>query len=179
MTSYSLNTDEAKEGSGRISTRIEENGPYVGLFTKAKKIKSDGGAVGIEFDFEGMEKHKARFTIYTHGKDGKSIHGIKQLQAIMAILRLKKIDSKMANIKEYSFEAGQEVNNDAEVYPDLMGKPIGIVFQMEEYKGAKGLGRRATFYAPYESSSRKLAIELIDGKPASLLDKMLRRKQWL
>jgi hypothetical protein len=174
MTQYSLNPNEAKEGSGRISNRIDEKGAYVGTFTKAKAFKNANGTSGVEFEFvTSTDKKEARLTIYTHNGKGEALHGFKQLQAIMAVLKLRDISTQVVNIEEWDHAAGQKVRRDAELFPMLMGKPIGVVIVMEPYQGAKGIGSQPIFHAPYDPATSQLAIEILERKPAESLKKML------
>lgn len=173
MTSYSLNVAEAKEGSGRINSRIVEKGAYVGTFPVVKTSKNDKGTSLVEFQFKGQNGEQDRFVIYTHNAAGEALHGWKQLQALMVIFRLKNITSKVMPIEEYDFDTRQKVTRQAEVFPEMMNKPVGVVFVMEPYMGSKGAGKQAVFHAPFDPGTRQLAIEILDKKEAGNLDRML------
>jgi hypothetical protein len=171
---YQLNASEAREGSGSAISRVAKTGAYTGIFTKAKHVLAQTGAAGIEFEFESANKEQARFTLYTHNKDGQAIFGAKQLQALMAVLKLRNIAAKPAQIEEYNYDSGQKEKIDAEVYPELTGKPVGVVFQMEEYLSGQGeLKMRPNFFAPFDANSKQMAVEILDQKSAGGLDKIL------
>lgn len=182
MTSYTLNPNEAREGSGRISQWITDTGAYVGSFSMVYAIEATTGTKGIEFVFQTGEKQEANFRLYTQNKEGKPLDkngkpmmGHNQLQAIMTILKLRGITGKIVNAEVYDHEAGKKVHKDVEVFPELMNKGLGIVFQMEEYRANNGgIAKRPLFFAPYDPVTRKLAIEILDSKPAGNLDKMLK-----
>lgn len=171
---YQLNSNDAREGSGGGGGRIDTTGPYIGTITKAKHIIAGTGAIGIEFEFESQAGQSARFTLYTLNKDGQPIYGGKQLQALMAVLKLRSLTAKQATIEEYSFDTQQKEKVQAEIYPDLMGKTVGIVFQMEEYLNSnQDLKSRPNFFAPFDATTKQVAAEVLDQSKAEKLDKML------
>lgn len=171
--SYNLNTDQAVQGSGGTSNRIDETGAYVGEITRAEAITAKSGAVGIEFDFKSTDGKEASFmSIYTHNKDGAEIYGFKKLMAILAVLRLKTIKPAKAKIKKYDFDAKEDLEVDADVYPELQ-KPIGFVLQREGYfknNGAEAF--RMNIVSPFDPSSKQTADELINKKAAAQVEKM-------
>lgn len=172
---YKLNTSEAREGSGRLSSFIATTGGYPGIFTKAKSITASTGATGIEFDFLSKNTEQATFTLYTHNKDGEAIYGMKQLQALMAVMGLQGITPRAGLYEEWDHEEKAKVKKNGEIYPDLMNKPIGVVFQMEEYESQQdgSLKKRPNFFAPYHAQTKQMAAEILDQKPAAFLDKVL------
>lgn len=175
---YQLSADDAREGSGGGSSRISGSGAYIGVLTKAKHIVATTGAVGVECEFESKVGEQARFTLYTHNKSGELIYGCKQLQALMAVLKLRGIQPQQATIEEYDFDSRQVVKVQAEIYPDLMNKPVGVVFQMEEYMNGSGdVKMRPNFFAPYNAETSQLAVELLDQEPAKKLEKILQNLQ--
>jgi hypothetical protein len=171
---YQLNPADAREGSGGGRLRINSNGAFEGKFTKAKHITASTGAAGIEFEFE-TSAESARFTLYTANKDGQPIYGAKQLQALMAVLKLRAITAKMATIEEYDYDLKTNVAGPAEIYPDLMNKPVGIVFQMEEYESQQDgtVKLRPNFFAPFDPATKKVAAEILDQSPATKLEKIV------
>ncbi|MEX2964703.1 hypothetical protein [Microbulbifer sp. TYP-18] len=175
---YQLNANDAREGSGGGNHRIHESGAYIGVLTKAKHIVATTGAVGVECEFESKAGEQARFTLYTHNKSGEVIYGCKQLQALMAVLKLRDIRPQLATIEEYDFDTRQVAKVQAEIFPDLMNRPVGIVFQIEEYLNGSGeVKQRPNFYAPYNAETSQLAIELLDQEPAKKLEKILQNLQ--
>jgi hypothetical protein len=175
MSTYNLNPELAKEGSGRASNRITDTGAYVGVITVAKDVKAGTGTTGIELSFksnDGLEAHY--LTLWTKNANGESIFGEKQLHALMTCLKVKSITGKDAIIEEYDFDARQNVKRQATVYPELMNKPVGLVLQREEYEGPNGIKNKMVFFAPFEAATRKTAAEILDQKPAEQLDKILK-----
>lgn len=172
---YKLNANEAREGSGRLSSWISATGGYAGMFTKAKSITASTGATGIEFDFLSKNAEQATFTLYTHNKEGEAIYGMKQLQALMAVLALQGINPRVGLYEEWDHDEKAKVKKNGEIYPDLMNKPVGVVFQMEEYESTQDgtIKKRPNFFAPFHAQTKQMAAEILDQKPAAFLDKVL------
>lgn len=185
MTSYALNTDEAKQAE-YTGGRIDTTGQYVGHFTRAEDITAASGAKGIEFAFETTTNQRAIATIYTVNKDGNPIFGRKMLMALMTCMKVKAIHAKPAQVKKWNRDAGAEVTSTAPVFADLCGKPIGLLLQAEEYEKRDGsLGVKMNIAGCYEATTGLTASEILDKrtKPeqlpkmlAALKDKPLRAK---
>ncbi|GLS27766.1 hypothetical protein [Marinibactrum halimedae] len=169
----SFNAEAARQGEGG-SNRIDTTGAYAGLFTKAKHIQATTGTIGIEFEFEDSSGATARMTLYLVGKDGSQLRGGKTLQAMMLCMGVQQTIPVNGMVKEYDFDSKSEVERSAFIYPELLGKPIGLLIQMEEYeKQDKTIGRKPNIYAPFNAKSRQTSVELLDQAPAQKLDKML------
>jgi len=174
VPAYKLNPELAREGDNQGSQRITENGGYPGVFTKAKHLVAGTGAVGIEFGFEAVDGSTAYFQLYTKNKDGDAIFGEKQLMALMTCLKIKSMAPQQAMIEEYDFNSKQVQKVKATVYPELMNKPIGIVFQKEHYiKNNGDNGERMLFFAAFDTQTKQTANEILDQKPAERLEKLL------
>lgn len=173
--SYQLNANEAREGSGGGRGRIADSGAYEGILTKAKHITAQTGASGVEFEFESNSGEGARFTLYTLNKDGQPIYGSKQLQALMAVLKQRTIAAQATTIEEYDYDARAKKQVQAHIYPQLMNKPVGIVFQMEEYISTEDglIKTRPNFFAPFDPVTKQLAVEILDAAKAEKLAKIL------
>lgn len=174
MSTYSLDTDAAKQadtGNGRIN----ETGKYVGEFTKAKKVTSNQGTEGIELSFKATNGQSADYlTVWTINKDGKQIYGFKQLMALMTCLKVRSIDAKPGEVEEYDRDANAMVTRQAEVYPALTGKPIGILLQMEEYeKKDHTVGEKASFAGFFDPQTEQVAIEILEKSEARVLEKLV------
>lgn len=174
MSAYTLDTDAAKQadsGSGRIN----ETGKYVGMFTKTKKVSSKQGTQGIEFSFEANNGQTADYlTVWTINNEGKQIYGYKQLMALMTCLKVRSIDAKAGEVEEYDSTAKQMVKHQAEIYPALMNKPIGVLLQMEEYEKKDGsFGEKASFAGFFDPQTEQVAIEILEKSEARILEKLV------
>lgn len=176
MSTYTLDATKAREGSGRTSSRITETGAYVGVITVAKAVTAGTGAKGIELAFKSNDGLDANYlTLYTHNKDGNPIFGEKQLYALMTCLKVKTITASERVITEYDFDMKKDVQKPATVYLELMNKPIGLVLQAEEYENSgHEVKEKMVYFTAFEASTRKLAAEILDQKPAEALDKILK-----
>ena len=175
MSTYNLDASKAKEGSGRVSNRITETGGYVGVITMAKDVTAKSGAKGIELTFKSNEGLEAKYlTLWTQNKDGKAIFGESQLHALMTCLKVKTISAVERVITEFDLDLKKEVQNPAMIYPELMNKPVGLVLQAEEYDGKNGVAEKMVYFTSFDASTKKLAAEILDQKPAEALDKILK-----
>lgn len=176
MSTYSLDPNKAREGSGRTSSRITETGAYVGVITVAKAVTAGTGAKGIELAFKSNDGLDANYlTLYTHNKDGNPIFGEKQLYALMTCLKVKTITAVERVITEYDFDMKKDVQKPATVYLELMNKPIGLVLQAEEYENSNHeVKEKMSYFTAFEASTKKLAVEILDQKSAEALDKILK-----
>lgn len=172
---YDLDPNKAREGSGRGSMMINESGAYVGTITVAKEAQARTGTTGIELTFETNDGLKAPYlTLWTRNANGEPIFGEKQLHALMTCLKVESINSVERVIKQYDPDLRREVDEPANVYPELMNKPVGLILQREEYYNRNSeLKARMSFFAPFEASTRKTASEILDQSDAKQVDKIL------
>lgn len=171
---YALNTEAAKAADS-TGNRISERGKYTGRFTRAQHIESEKtGTKGIDFDFEASNGQKARFSIYTVKSDGTQIYGYKQLMAIMTVLKLRNLAApQLLRATVYDFDAGQEVERDVHQFAELLDKPIGLLFSMEEYKEGKW---RPNLAGIFDAETELVASEILERKTQPLtLPKMVER----
>lgn len=161
---YSLNTTAARQAEER-SGRIAEIGKYVGLFTRAEDITSAKGTRGIDFAFETPERLSANFTLWTLNAKGEQLYGFKQLQALMTCLRVRDIAPKSAVVRKWDSASQGMVNVEGSVFEDLMNKPIGILFETEDYaKNDKSVGTKVVPAYFFDAKSELTASEILDKK---------------
>ena len=171
--SYNLDATKARqsESGGRF---IKDAGKYVGQFTRAEKIVSKGGAMGIEFDFSDGSK-SCTVTIWTHGKDGAELFGLNAISALMTVMRLKTMSELPQMVKKYIYADKAEKTVQALVYADLMSKPVGVLVQMEQYLNGNGeLRVKPAFFCFFDAKSELIATEILDRvvAPKELEQKM-------
>lgn len=172
---YKLDTKAAKEANS--NSRIDTTGAYIGKFTKAKKVVSQQGTQGIEFSFDSEEGRADFLTLWTVNGNGENIFGYKQLMSLMTCLKLRSIDSVNQTIDEWDNDAHSMRKVQAEVYPDLMNKEIGVVLQIEEYETKNGeLRERPVIAGFYNAQSGMVAYEILEeSTKAEALDKIIER----
>lgn len=159
--SYNLDANKARqsESGGKF---IKDAGKYVGQFTRAEKIVSKGGAMGIEFDFTDGSK-SCTVTIWTHGKDGSELFGLNAISALMTVMRLKTMSETAQMVKKYDYTAKAVKESQCMVYADLMNKPVGVVIQMEQYLNGTGeLRVKPAFFCFFDAKSELIATEILD-----------------
>lgn len=172
MSDYSYSLDQnAARSAETIGRYIRETGKYKGKFTRAELLISEKkGSRGIEFDFCSDDGKECTMQIWTHSGDGKPYSGINMINAIMTCLSLKGIQPKALRVEKYDYDAKKKLPADIRAFPDLMGKPIGLLIQKEisEYNGKERA--KMLIYAAFHYESERTASEILDrtATPAAL-----------
>ncbi|AZY49712.1 hypothetical protein C0J09_11580 [Bordetella avium] len=168
MRKYEFDEESARQAGA--SSFIDATGKYKGTFTQVKQIISRKGTEGIEFSFEASDGRTANYLqLWTFDVNGKPLYGKKTLDALMCCARLKTLTPQKGVVE------GKNGPEDAIVFPGLVGRPIGLLLQREEYQKDSGdVGYKFNIYAPFHSDTELMAAELLDGKTApGMLPKML------
>lgn len=161
---YSLNTNTARQADD-YSGRIAEIGRYTGTFTRAEHVLSKKGTQGIDFAFETKDKQSATFSIWTYSASGEELYGFRQLQALMVCLRVKQLVPVTSTVKKWDYQTKNLQTVQAEVFKELMNKPIGVLFETEEYERQDGsLGTKVVAAGFFDAQSELMASEIIDQK---------------
>src|SRR5690606_29570907 len=151
---------DAAKAADSTGSRINERGKYKGQFTRAQHIVADSGTKGIDFDFTADNGQKARFSIYTVKSDGTKIYGLKQLMAIMTVLKLRNLaDPVNTAARIYDYDQGKEVDAVVPQFAELLNKPIGLLLTMEEYKPGKW---RPNLAGIFQADTELVASEILD-----------------
>ena len=160
---YSLDTTEARKAD-QTGNRISEIGKYVGKFTQAEDITASTGTkgVGLRFDVNGQN---ANLSIYTKKSNGETIMGFQALMAIMTCLGLRNIAPVAGNVTRWNNESKAEETLQSKVFPDLCGKPIGLLLETEGYfKGDGAEGVRMVIAGIFQANTELTASEILDRK---------------
>jgi hypothetical protein len=175
---YALNNESAQAArkAEQRTSFIDEKGKYVGKFTRAEDITAASGTRGIAFTFETFDGQKSNFSIYTIKKDGEKLGDYGTLMAIMTCLGIKDIKPAQAASMVWDREQGANVNKMLTQFPELLNKPIGVLFAMEEYaKKQNGVetgetGWSVRLNAVFQADTELTAAEILDRKtvPAKL-----------
>lgn len=166
---YAVNREGAIRASG--TPRIHAKGAYVGTFTRAEYVKSRADTVGIEFTFVSDEGALADYlTVWTMNRDGKELSGRALVDALMTCMAVRELKPKPGHVDKYSREAGGRESLPATLYPDLMGKKIGVLLIVEEYVGNDGgVKSKLAMVNCFEPASGKTAREIWEKSPAQAL----------
>jgi hypothetical protein len=161
---YQLDTTEARKADS-AGAFITGMGKYIGQFTQAADITTNTGTRGIALNFETGEGQKARLSIYTLRANGEKIMGHQTLMAIMTCLKLKAIEARPGQVKHWNFETRAEETVQGKLYPDLQGKPIGLLLETEDYLKRDGsTGTRMVIKGVFQADTELTASEMLDRK---------------
>lgn len=167
---YALDAKVAKE-SDQIGGYLKDTGKYKGQFTRAEKLVSaNKGTHGIGFTFADENGQTTRFDIWTMNAQEEQLSGYKSLMAIMACMKVRNLTVKTAEVERYDYDAKERYTEDAEVFAELTGKPIGLLLRNTEYEKMRDgqktgdTGWRLELYAPFEAATEFTAGEIIDKK---------------
>lgn len=161
---YALDTQAARKADN-TGSMIKEIGKYVGQFTQAEDLTAPKGTKGIAFRFESQSGQKAQLSLYTIMKNGDKIMGFETLMAIMTCLKLRNIDPKPGTVKFWNSDARAEETKQGTVFPDLCGKPIGVLLETEDYeKQDHSIGTRMVLKGVFQAETELTATEILDHK---------------
>ena len=172
---YQLNANTARKAD-QTGNRINEIGKYVGTFTQAEDITASTGTKGVALRFD-SNGQQANLSLYTRKSNGDEIMGMQSLMAIMTCMRLRNIAPKPGTVKHWDNDAKQEVTKQAQVFPDLCGKPIGLLLETEDYIKQNGdTGTRMVIAGIFQADTELTASEILDQKTKpEQLEKMIAR----
>ncbi len=167
---YTLDTDSARkaDSGGQI---ISEVGKYVGTFTQAEDVTAKSGTKGVSLTFESNTGQKARLSIYTKKSDGTTTMGYDTLMAIMTCLKLRGIKPAPGVVKSWDNDQRKEVGKQSTVFPDLCGKPIGLLLETEDYlkrDGTLAQNPRIVIKIVFQAETELVASEILDRKTTPL-----------
>jgi hypothetical protein len=169
--------ENAASHSDDVANRIDKCGAYIGSFKRVNAFTSSKGTEGIHFEFDVPGGGLTSFDCYTRKEENgqpKTLFGLNQVQAMMAILKVRGLQSKPGKIEEWV--DGKKVEGEGEVFPDLENKRIGLVLQQELYTKNNGQdGYRMNLFGVFDPESRLTASEIKDRKvQPEKLERMLR-----
>lgn len=171
-----FNATEAA-GADRISSAIKESGPYVGIITRAEKIRSSSGTMGLGISFKADNGQSADYLdLYTHKADGTALPSTKTVQAILGCLQLRGAQDGKIAVEKYNKTSGQREKVTVDGYPELMNKRIGFLLQREmgtnTNTGADT--ERIVIYGVFQHDTRLTVSEILARKTQpETLDKMI------
>lgn len=189
---YNLDQNAAKEADN-FNQYLDQTGKYKGVFTRAESLVSKSkGTKGIGFTFQTDDKRTTRFDIWTEKGNGEKLSGFNTVMAIMQILKARNIKPMPAIIEKYDFDTKKIEKVEAEVFQDLMNKPIGVLLRNTEYEKFKdnaptgNYAWRLELFMVFDAQTEFTASEIIDKKTiaerlpsiiATLEDRPLKNKK--
>jgi hypothetical protein len=175
MRSYSLDTTAAKQADF-VGARITETGKYTGKFIRAEAVTSNQGTEGIELCFKSDDGQEADFLqLWTHRPNGDELPSNKTLMALMTCMKVRSVNPKKGLVDKWDADAKAKVSKEAIILPELVGKPIGLLLQKEEYeKRGGGVGFKFNVYGCFDPDGNFTASEILDkAATPEKLDKMM------
>jgi hypothetical protein len=172
---YNLDTAAAKDANSG-GKRITEPGLYTGKFRAAFYEKNDRGTESVNLIFvSDSGQEVGPLALYTHNGNGEPLPSYKTLNAIMACMRVRKLEAKPGKVSLYEFDSKQEVEKSKTTYPALVGPRIGLVLQGEEYENRNDeIKVRMVIAAPFDADSKRMAEEVLSqAQDAKALEKFL------
>jgi hypothetical protein len=172
---YELDPNAARKAD-QTGNRISEIGKYVGTFTQAEDVTASTGTKGVGLRFE-SNGQSANLSLYTTKANGDQIMGYQALMAIMTCMKLRGLTPKAGTVKYWDNDAKAEATKQAQVFPDLCGKPIGLLLETEDYpKNNGGTGTRMVIAGIFQPETELTASEILDRKTKpEQLEKMVAR----
>ncbi len=164
--SLKLNAAMAKNAD-KTSSIIRETGKYVGIITRAEKLRSEKGTEGVGFSFKADDGSTANYLdVYTVKADGKELWGNNIVQAILCCTRVKDAAEGEITFDRWDSEVREMVPTKAPGYPALMGKRIGLILQKEiqSHYQTGADQERINIVRVFEASSGLTSSEILEGK---------------
>jgi hypothetical protein len=162
---YQMDTSAARKADSR-SSFISEIGAYTGKFTRVEAIQASTGTAGIGFTFVSDTGQRTDFSLYTTKADGTQLFGYQTLSAILACLSLRGITSAPGKVLKFDRELGREVEMQSTVFPQMLGKPIGVMLETREYEKRDGsIGMSMELAAVFQADTHFMASEILDRAP--------------
>lgn len=164
--SLKLDTNSAKAADSIAST-IRESGKYIGTITRAEKLVSKSGTMGLGLSFRASDGSSAEYLdIYYQKGNGESLAGLKTVNAILACLGLREAKDGRIKFERWNREDKRRELVEADGYPDLMGKRIGLLLQKElathQMTGADV--ERMLIFGVFSADTELTASEILERK---------------
>jgi len=164
--SLKLNAAMAKNAD-KTSSIIRETGKYVGIITRAEKLRSQNGTEGVGFSFKTDDGSTANYLdVYTVKADGKELWGNNIVQAILCCTRVKDAPEGEIAFERWDSEVREMVPTKAPGYPALMGKRIGLILQKEiqSHYQTGADQERINIVRVFEADTGLTSSEILEGK---------------
>ncbi len=161
---YNLDPKAARKGDS-TGASITDIGKYVGQFTQAVDITASTGTRGIAMRFQSNAGQKANISLYTQKANGDAIMGFDALMAIMTCMSLRGITPKDGTYTQWNSDTRAEETKSGKVFPELCGKPIGLLLETEDYEKRDGsVGTRIVLKGAFQANTELTATEILDKK---------------
>lgn len=163
--SLKLKTDFAK-AADNINTALREHGKYVGTITRAERLVSSQGTIGLGLSFRADSGQTADYLDLYHTKEtGEDLPSMKTVHAILCCAKVAEAKDGYIDCEKWNPETRQRDKVKVEGYPDLMGKRIGFLFQEVIETDNKGKDReKIQIFGVFNAETELTASEMIAKK---------------
>lgn len=166
---YELNKESAEKGSGSNSNFLEE-GLHEVTIEQAYEVKAGTGAKGVHIDFKSKSGGARGLVFYTHNKQGEAIFGMDQLQAIMAVCKVRQINTQAGLVKARQYneqsKSYEDVQLQAQILMELISKPLELILRKEANTHDGATRARYAMSSPLVSGTKQTALEVLNSKEA-------------
>lgn len=179
LSDFNLTLNEEllqQEGYSSSEKKLSKSGAYIVNIDESKPTEFKTGAIGVQFNFTVIETGEtAKYcSVFALDKDGGQGWQQGMLHSLMSLLGVKNINTTKGLTKEWNADLGKMVEVQADLISDFMGKTVGVVLELEEYKRADGgIGEKFNIIRFFDPETRKTATETINQKDAKEVDKLV------
>lgn len=159
---FNLDTNAAMDASSG-GKRIKDPGVYTGRIINAWYEVNSNGTESVQILFQSDSGQEVGpLPLYTHKSNGEVLSGFNVFNAILACSKLKAVKAKNGSVQLYDYDTKTTATKQKEVYPELSGKPIGLVLRAEEYENRdKEVKERLVIVAPFDPQTKLTADEIL------------------
>ncbi len=164
--SLKLNTESAKQADS-IASSIREPGKYIGIITRAEKLRSAKGTAGLGLSFKSGDGATADYLdIYTTKDNGDALAGAKTVNALLACLKLREVSEGQITCEKWSKATNKREKVTVGGYPDMMGKRIGLLLQKELGTNSQNGSdtTKMVVFGVFSAETELTASEILEGK---------------
>lgn len=178
---FALDANAAKAADVKTAS-IQQAGKYKGKIAHAEYIENGStGSKNVSITFKTDDGQEARFflnMVYQHDQQNTTNH--KLLSAILACLKLRNTGkTAKAQLEKWNNDTQQREAVEADVFPDLAGKKIGFLVQMEIDKKSTDGKARPIIYMPFDYDSEKTASEVLASPPVMKAEVLAKAVQFV
>lgn len=170
-----FNPQEAARAD-QIASSINETGKYLGIITRAEKLRSTKGTEGLGLSFKSDSGETADYLdLYTTNSAGEVLPSMKVVQALLGCLQLRGAQEGPIKCSKWNKDIKQREDVTVSGYPDLMGKRIGLLLQKTVETDQDGKDReRMQIFGVFQDKTELTVSEILARKTApETMQKML------
>lgn len=161
-----LNTQAAKAADNVVSS-IRESGKYVGIITRAEKLKSQNHTEGFGLSFKTDDGATADYLdIWTIKSNGETLRGNQLVHAILACLKMREAPEGEIECVKWDADSSSRKQVRVPGYPTMMGKRLGLLLQ-EEWSTNANTGkdmRRMQIFGVFQADTELVSSEILESK---------------